>query len=211
MTSDNPLIAGYRRFRSGRFETEERRYRALEGGQAPRTMIVGCADSRVDPATIFDAGPGELFVVRNVAAIVPPCEEDDGHHGTSAAVEFAVNGLKIEQIVILGHGGCGGVQAALAAADARPVGQFIAPWVGLLDEARDALLAEQPELEGAARQKAMERRAVIQSIENLMTFPFVAESVASGRLRVEGAWFAIGEGALYWLDRETGAFAAVED
>lgn len=210
MKATEALIEGYRRFRSGRFAEESDRYRSLAEGQAPRTMIIACADSRVDPSTIFNAGPGELFVVRNVAAIVPPCEEGGGYHGTSAAIEFAITGLKVENIVVMGHGGCGGVAAALATAENRPVGKFIAPWVSLIDPARDAAIAATPANEPALRQKTLERMAVKQSIDNLMTFPFVADAVAQGRLSLEGAWFAIGEGVLHWLDRGSGEFRPVE-
>ena len=128
--------------RAGRYQHEVERYLSLAAGQQPHTMIIGCADSRVDPATIFAAGPGELFVVRNVAALAPPYEESIGYHGTSAALEFAVDGLGVAQIVVMGHSFCGGVQAALAAAEDRPVGRFIRPWVELLSEKRDALLAD---------------------------------------------------------------------
>ena len=169
------LADGYRRFRKGRFVEEEARYRELAEGQTPNTMIIACADSRVDPATIFAAGPGELFVVRNVAAIVPPCDAGGGYHGTSAAIEFAVTELKVENIVVMGHGLCGGVAAALAAAEQRPVGQFIGPWVGILQEVRDELLARKPDQSEEERQRSLERMAVQQALDNLMTFPFLAE------------------------------------
>ena len=121
------LLAGYSRFRQDSFAREARRYRALASMQSPRTMVIGCADSRVDPATIFSAAPGELFIVRNIAALVPPFEETGTYHGTSAAIEFAVRSLNVEIIVVLGHGMCGGISAALAAAEQRPVGRFVEP------------------------------------------------------------------------------------
>lgn len=205
------LREGYRRFRAGRYVDEAERYRALARGQQPGTMVIGCADSRVDPATIFSAGPGELFVVRNVAALVPPCEETGAYHGTSAALEFAVSVLGVANIVVLGHAMCGGVAAALAAAEQRPVGRFIRPWVELLADIRDELIerAESPDAE--SRQKALERMAVQQSLHNLTSFPFVAEAVGEGRLRLGGAWFSIAEGALLWLDRDTGVFEPVPE
>jgi carbonic anhydrase len=203
------LADGYRRLRQGRLLEEESRYRKLAEGQTPRTMIIACADSRVDPATIFAAGPGELFVVRNVAAIVPPCDPGGGYHGTSAAIEFAVSGLQVENIVVMGHGLCGGIAAALAAAEDRPVGQFIGPWVGLIRDVRDELIARVPKQRAEERQRALERMAVQQSLDNLMTFPFLAEAVEAGRLRLAGAWFAIMEGELHWLDWDSGAFEAV--
>lgn len=171
--------------------------------------MIACADSRVDPGTIFAAGPGQLFVVRNVAAIVPPYEEDGRYHGTSAAVEFAVTGLNVEMILVMGHGLCGGVAASLAAADDRPVGRFIAPWVGLLGGCRDELIAREPNMNSAERQRALEHIAVQQSLKNLTTFPFVASAVDAGRLKLEGAWFSIADGQLHWLDGDRALFEPV--
>ncbi len=210
MAIPEDLYAGYRRFRAERYRREAERYQALAQGQRPRTMIVGCADSRVDPATIFSAGPGELFVVRNVAALVPPCEEGGTYHGTSAALEFAVSVLGVANIVVLGHGLCGGVAAALAAAEHRPVGRFIQPWVDLLAGVRDEMLTQ---TQGSAvdRQRALEELAVQQSLRNIRSFPFVGEAMADGRLALDGAWFSIAEGRLRWLDPETGAFEPMPD
>ena len=161
------LADGYRRFRTERFAIEAERYRALAKAQKPRTMVIACADSRVDPAGIFAAHPGELFVVRNVAALVPPFEEAGTYHGTSAAVEFAVEDLRVSNIVVMGHGLCGGVAAALAAAENRPVGRFIGPWVGLLAPIRDELLSRTEPSQVELRQKALERMAVQFSLANL--------------------------------------------
>ncbi len=209
MQMPEQLLVGYRRFRAGRFAEEAERYGALAGGQSPHTMIISCADSRVDPATIFAASPGELFVVRNVAAIVPPNEIAGGFHGTSAAIEFAVTSLKVSRVVVMGHGQCGGIAAALAAADHRPVGRFIGPWVGLLDDVRDWLLERDQQATPEQRQRALEYLAVQHSLANLETFQFVAEAVEANQLTLEGAWFSIGEGELHWLDRENGAFAPI--
>lgn len=206
-----PLLEGYQRFRAERFAREAERYRTLAEGQQPRTMVVSCADSRVDPATIFSAGPGELFVVRNVAALVPPYEEGGTYHGTSAALEFAVTGIGVTSIVVLGHGLCGGVAAALAAAERRPVGRFIGPWVGLLNGERDLVMTEIDAAHADRRQRTLERRAVLRSLANLSAFPFVAEAIAEGRLTVHGAWFSIAEGELRWLDRDTGTFEVVAE
>ena len=206
MTIPSDLLSGYQRFRDTRYNQEERHYRQVAQGQSPNTMVIGCADSRVDPATIFDAKPGELFVVRNIAALVPPFEEDGTYHGTSAAIEFAVTSLEVKRIVVLGHGLCGGVAASLAAAESRPVGRFIGPWVKMLDAVRDELLERASSCDAAARQKALEHMAIQQSLENLMTFPFVATAVEDGALSLEGAWFSIAEGKLKWLDWDSGAF-----
>lgn len=202
------LIAGYRRFRTNRYREARDLFRRLRDGQEPATMILACADSRADPAMIFDAAPGELFIVRNVAALAPPYEESGGLHGVSAALEFAVTRLKVKQIVVMGHGGCGGVTASLAAAADRPVGKFIAPWVELMADARDAVLANEA-IPRTDWQEAVEHGAVGQSLHNLMTFPFVRDAVERGELAMNGAWFSIGKGKLHWRDPSTGAFSVV--
>ncbi len=203
------LLIGYQRFRVRRFPRERERYSELAEDQSPRTMVIGCADSRVDPATIFSAGPGELFVVRNVAALVPPCEEKGTFHGTSAAVEFAVAELGVEKIVVMGHGRCGGITAALRAADNRPVGKFIGPWVGLLDDVRDHLLMEKGPEAVHEHQRALEHLAVRLSLYHLEGYPFVAEAIEAGKVTLHGAWFSIAEAELDWLDRSTGTFHTV--
>ena len=202
------LAAGYRRFRQERFVEEAERYRALAQGQPARTMIIACADSRVDPASIFSAAPGELFVVRNVAAIVPPFEVSGTYHGTSAAIEFAVVDLGIRNIVVMGHGMCGGIAAALAA-EKRPVGRFIGPWVELLAGIRDEMLAQMPAADAGKRQRTLEQMAVRHSLQNLASFDFVGAAIETGRVALHGAWFSIAEGELEWLDWETGVFERI--
>lgn len=206
MRSPDELIDGYRAFRRGTYKQQAKLYETLGEGQNPNVMLIGCADSRAEPADIFNAAPGQLFVVRNVANLVPPYETGGGQHGVSAALEFAVTALEVEHIVIMGHGGCGGVNASLSAANDKPVGQFIAPWVKLLDEARDKVLAANPE----DPQRALEFAGVEQSIKNLMTFPFVEERVKTGKLTLHGAWFAIALGQLYWRSATTGEFELIE-
>jgi carbonic anhydrase len=212
MTSLPPdLLSGYRRFRAFRYREEADSYAALADSQSPRTMIIGCADSRVDPATIFGAAPGELFVVRNVANLVPPCIDTPSDlHGTSAALEFAVTGLGIQNIVVMGHGGCGGVSASLASADNVSVGHFIGPWVELLASSRDRVIANTDLTDPAARQTALEHLGIRQSLENLMSFAFVSEGVAEGNVSLHGAWFSIGNGILHWLNQETGEFETID-
>jgi carbonic anhydrase len=202
------LIAGYRRFRANRFREARELFRSLRDGQQPATMIIACADSRADPAMIFDSAPGELFCVRNVAALVPPYDTSGGLHGVSAALEFAVTRLKVKQIVVMGHGGCGGVAASLAAAADRPVGRFIAPWVEIAAEARDAVLSDES-IPRTDWQEAVEHGAVGLSLKNLMSFPFVRDACESGELNMNGAWFSIGKGELHWRDPATGQFAVV--
>ncbi|MEM1384722.1 MAG: carbonic anhydrase [Pseudomonadota bacterium] len=205
METIEALQNGYRQFRSGSYRRDRALYEALGSGQSPKIMIIACADSRADPASIFSAAPGQLFIVRNVANLAPPYETRGTYHGVSAAVEFAVTGLCVRHIVVMAHGGCGGIKASLTAAESGPVGSFIGPWVSILDQARDAVLAEGH----ADPQRALEHRGVGVSLGNLMTFPFVAEAVAAGRLSLHGAWFAIATGELFWRNPATGVFEEV--
>jgi carbonic anhydrase len=203
------MIDGYRRFREVGWAPHRERWAALGEGQAPKTMIIACSDSRVDPSQIFDVDPGEIFVVRNVAALVPPFETTPGHHGVSAALEFAVQVLKVEEVMVMGHGLCGGCKAALTQSlqGTEPGhGGFVADWISLLDEARRPV-AESLGTEGREAERAMELAAVRVSLANLMTFPCVRSKVGSGKLRLRGAFFAISDGRLHILDETTGEFA----
>lgn len=206
MRTPEDLKNGYRAFRRGVYKHHANLYEELGRGQDPDIMIIACADSRAEPADIFNAAPGQLFVVRNVANLVPPYETTDGLHGVSAALEFAVTALKVKHILVMGHGGCGGVNASLSAARDKPVGQFIAPWVRLLDEARDDILARKAN----NPQRALEFAGIDTSLKNLMTFPFVEERVNAGELDLHGAWFAIAEGELHWRHSDSGEFSVVE-
>ena len=207
----NRLIEGYRRFRETDWSHERERWSELSEGQSPRVMILSCADSRVDPSHIFDARPGEMFVVRNIAALTPPYETSSGYHGVSAALEFAVTQLEVEEILVMGHGMCGGCSAALTGTfdDRRPGhGQFIADWVRMLDRARDKVRARHTELDRAAFLD-MEREAVKVSLANLRTFPWIAERERAGNLKLHGSHFSIAEGRLYVLDEAEGDFRPV--
>jgi carbonic anhydrase len=202
------LIAGYRRFRSDDWSQQRARWAELAEGQQPKTMVIACSDSRVDPTRIFDMPPGALFVVRNIANLVPPFETTTGHHGVSAALEFAVTQLDVAEVVVLGHGACGGVSASLNHAfHGAPPGRggFIADWVSLLDEARDRVVARHGT--GAEAVHALELECVRVSLANLRTFPFVPEREGAGTLRLRGAYFAIAEGILHLLDEQTGVFS----
>ena len=209
MTLFTDLIDGYRRFRDTGWHAQRDRWAQLAEGQSPRVMVIACSDSRVDPAQIFDVSPGEIFVVRNVAALVPPCETGGGYHGVSAALEFAVTQLEVSEVVVMGHGMCGGCQAALtgAFAEAEPgEGGFISHWVDLLHDARLKVLADHGKVESEDARHAMEHEAVKTSLTNLRDFPFVAERERDGRLTLHGAWFAISSGLLHVLDEQTGEF-----
>ena len=190
----DPLIEGYRKFRAEVWPAERARYEALaHWGQSPETMVIACSDSRVDPQTVFSAVPGELFVVRNVAALVPPFEPDPGHHGTSAALEFGVKVLKVARLVVLGHGQCGGVKA-LAYGAPPQARDFVASWVEI---GKPALAAAGDSAEG--RLGRVEAEVVRLSLQNLRTFPWIAEAVAGARLSLQG----------YLFDVHTGVLAAV--
>jgi len=201
------LVDGYRRFRSDSYIAQKARFDALSSeGQAPPVMIISCCDSRVDPATVFDTVPGQVFALRNVANLVPPYEPGGGLHGASAAIEFGVVGLGVRHIVVLGHGQCGGIKAALEGGDLGTPGRsFIDDWMGIVSEARDAVLEHQHD----DPQLALEQEAIKVSLSNLRTFPFIAESETSGSLKLHGAWFAISSGALHVLDEEAGRFGPV--
>ena len=193
------LVDSFRRFRSTRFPVEHERYQRLaEEGQRPATMVVACSDSRSSPETIFDARPGELFVVRNVAALVPVYAPDTGSHGASAALEFAVLALGVGSIVVMGHGRCGGVAAAFDDAAPLTATDFIGTWVaGLRDLGADMdpAVGADPEL----RRRELERRTVEQSVVNLRTFPWIRSREETGLLALSGCWFDIGLGELWAL------------
>lgn len=206
------LLEGYRRFRAGAWPQQRARFERLaREGQAPRLLVIACSDSRVDPAQIFDVDPGEIFVIRNIAALVPPFETTPGRHGVSAALEYAVEFLAVRQIVVMGHGRCGGCQAALAGSLSgaeRGRGGFIADWIALLSEARGEMLAAHG-AGGEPAERAMELAAVRVSLANLRSFPFVGEREARGELVLRGTYFAIADGVLAVLDEASGRFVAV--
>ncbi|MFL6733271.1 MAG: carbonic anhydrase [Sphingomicrobium sp.] len=202
------LIEGYHRFRDSGWQRERERWSQLAEGQSPRVMVIACSDSRTDPAMIFDAHPGEIFVVRNVANLAPPYELTPGRHGVSAALEFAVTQLEVEEIVVLGHGSCGGCAAALTGQfdDAEDgAGHFIAEWVKMLHPARDAVRERHQSIDSAAILE-MELEAIRVSLSNLRTFPWVAEREGAGKLTLHGAHFSIAEGRLYLLDEADAVF-----
>jgi len=205
MKTVDDLIAGYRRFRAGVYAEQAQLYRELGEGQDPDVMLIACADSRAEPSDIFNAAPGQMFVVRNVANLVPPYKPDGGLHGVSAALEFAVNVLKVRHIVVMGHGGCGGVTASLTESKSALIGEFVAPWVKLLDAARARVMDS-----GSLNpQFALELEGIETSLENLMSFPWVAEAVAAGKLDLHGAWFAIKHGELHWRNPASRRFEIV--
>ena len=205
------LIEGYRRFREKSWEHERGRWAELAEGQHPQVMILACADSRSDPAQIFDSRPGEIFVARNIAALSPPYETSAGFHGVSASLEFAVTQLEVGELLVMGHGMCGGCAAALTGSfdDVPPgEGHFIGDWVRMLEATRDEVRARHSELDRAAFLD-MEHQAVKVSLANLRTFPWIAERERAGSLKLHGGHFSISEGRLYLLDEAEGTFHPV--
>ncbi len=207
------LLAGYRAFVSGRLRHEQARFRELaESGQSPRVLVIGCCDSRVSPEAIFDVGPGELFVARNVANLVPTYGPDAHHHGTSAALEYAVMGLRVEHVVVMGHAQCGGVTAYVQNEldpYARPLsaGDFIGQWITLIAPAAKSLGPPTEPIADYVERLAKE--SVRQSLRNMRTFPWVKNLEERGKLKLHGAYFGVADGRLQTLDEESGAFTPI--
>jgi carbonic anhydrase len=202
------LTDRFRRFKYRHFAPNQDHYEKLATeGQNPDVMIVSCCDSRVDPETLFSAMPGELFVVRNVANLVPPFETQGKYHGVSAALEFAALNLRVKHIVVLGHSGCGGVKACLEHGSLRQTqAQFIVNWVSMLDDARDTVTAAHPGSEPSTLRPALEREGIKTSLTNLRTFPCIQVLEGRGSITLHGAYFDIASGTLEVLDRESGKF-----
>jgi carbonic anhydrase len=196
------LMAGFRHFHDKYYLQDEKEMyaRLVSVGQTPKTLMIGCSDSRVDPAILTEASPGELFIVRNVGALIPPCEPAaHGYHGTSTALEFAVVNLKVENIVILGHRQCGGIRALMSNNHADE-GTFIGQWMSIAAEARKEVLRKYPDADEESQRRFAEMEAIKVSLRNLMTFPFVKEAVDAKRLNLIGVYFDIEQGQLWELE-----------
>lgn len=193
------LIAGYRRFRDGYYREHRKELEALAAGQSPRIAVVSCCDSRVDPAVVFDTRPGDLFVIRNVASLVPPSESEGRYHGTSAALEFAVTGLGVEHIVVLGHAQCGGVRAMVEShgAGGEPA-TFIERWVSMAHPCLDEL--KQRGTRQAPSMKEAEQAAVRLSLKNLQSFPWISERLAGGSLSLHGWYYDLATSTIERLE-----------
>ncbi len=195
MTKTDTLIEGFQRFKQRYFGDDQGLYDSMKTGQPAKTLMIACCDSRVDPAILTDCDPGDLFTVRNVANLVPPCENDQHHHGTSSAIEFAVKGLGVENIIVMGHANCGGIKGLWESDDLND-SQFIHRWVSIAQEAKDWVKANHSQDSGAAQLKACEQRAVLVSLQNLLGFDFVRERVESGKLSLHGWYFDLTAGEL---------------
>lgn len=209
MTLPKRLLDGYAAFRSGRYTSETERYRKLgEGQQKPTIMVIACCDSRAAPETIFDAGPGEMFVVRNVANLVPPYTPDGGHHSTSAALEFAVLSLGVRHLVVMGHGRCGGIRAVVS--DSGPLSHtdFIGSWMRPLKDVARTVPRNSSD-DDATHERCIERASIEHSLANLRTFPWIRMRENSGELNLHGVWFDIAMGELHNHDEATHSWIPV--
>jgi carbonic anhydrase len=205
------LLDGYANFRSGRYAEETERYLKLgQGTQKPTVMIIACCDSRAAPETIFDAGPGEIFVMRNVANLVPPYAPDGKHHATSAAIEFAVIGLGVKHVVVMGHGRCGGIGAVVDGRDPLSAGDFIGKWMSDVKDVADAVRHDHPEDHVHDLQTAVEHASVEHSLANLRTFPWLRMRENKKEITINGAWFDIALGELHVFDEADRGWSLVK-
>lgn len=210
MTTPQQLIKGFQRFREQHFTHDDALYRQLVAeGQAPRILVVACCDARVDPAIVLDCAPGDLFVIRNVANLVPPSGTLSGHHGTSSALEYGVRNLGVQHIIVLGHAHCGGIRTLVESVGANNPDSFIDDWMHLVEDARAEVAQNMPDAPLEERLHACEQRSILISLRNLMTFPWVRERVEDRSLTLRGWYFDIEHGQLLQYDAITDTFAAL--
>jgi len=200
------LISGFKRFQENYFKSDDALYEELSKGQRPKVLVIGCCDSRVDPAIITDCRPGDLFVVRNMANLVPPYEPDTHHHGVSAAVEYAVRCLKVEHLIVLGHSHCGGIDILMGEGDDSINGEFIGRWMSIAQPAKDAIQKQLSHKPIDIQRKACEEASILISLENLLSFPWVARCVEAGQLALHGWYFDLEAGQLLGYHPDTGVF-----
>lgn len=210
MATTEKLIDGFQRFKRTYFGNDNALYASMKTGQPAKTLMVACCDSRVDPAILTDSDPGDLFTVRNVANLVPPCENDQHHHGTSSAIEFAVKELQVENIIVMGHANCGGIKGLWESNDLDD-SQFIHRWVSIAQEAKDWVKTHHASEPDTVQLKACEQRAVLVSLQNLMGFDFVRERIEKGMLHLHGWYFDLAAGELLCYNADTDAFEKVTD
>ena len=207
MTSPQQLVQGFLRFREQHFVHNDALYRQLvEQGQTPNTLVVACCDARVDPAIVLDCAPGDLFVVRNVANLVPPAENQGQYHGTSAALEFGVCNLGVQHVIVLGHAHCGGIRTLVETGGANNPDSYIDDWMHLVESARADVQKEMPGAAMEAQARACEQRAIMVSLRNLMTFPWVRKRVEDGTLTLHGWYFDIEHGQLLRYNTDSNVF-----
>lgn len=210
MPATKKLIEGYLRFRNGVFkESEEFLKKLAEEGQSPKIALVSCCDSRVEPSIILDCGPGDLFVIRNVANLVPPCQGHNSYHGTSAALEFAVAELNVESVIVLGHTDCGGIKNLMDKSPSSNPNSFISTWMMQLDGVRDKIIDNGHFKTDEARYHACEQYGILQSLENLMTFPWVEDRVKDGSLKLHGWYYDLNKSKLFAFQGEGEGFQGI--
>lgn len=205
MVTTDTLLNGFKRFKHTYFGDDSALYASMKTAQPAKTLMIACCDSRVDPAILTDCNPGDLFTVRNVANLVPPCEQDDHYHGTSSALEFAVKALEVQNIIVMGHANCGGIKA-LWEGDAQAQSQFIHRWVSMARPAREWVKSNLQHESEQAQLRACEQRSVLVSLENLLSFDFVRERVERGTLGLHGWYFDLSAGELLCYDPVTAVF-----
>ena len=205
------LISGFNKFRQQYYLEEPELIKTLvKKGQSPKIMVIACCDSRVSPALVLNAEPGDLFVVRNVSNIVPPCEDDGKSHGTSAAMEFAVKHLGVRHIIILGHSQCGGIRSLMEGEHHSSRYEFIDPWMSTLTEARDKVLTEFADKSFDEQCYQCELAGIVSSLNNLHGFPWLKQKIDEGSLFIHGWYFNIGNGELLMQDEASGQFIPVK-
>lgn len=209
MKDISKFITGFKQFKDQYFDENDDRFHHLRHGQSPKVLLIGCSDSRVDPALLTGCSPGDLFVVRNVANLIPQAEHDSSHHGVSAALEYAVCHLEVEHIIILGHSKCGGIKALLEGVPEGKSAEYIGPWVSIADRARDRVLAELGDSSPEDQACACEQAAILVSLENLTTYPWLKERVEAGKITLHGWYFDINCGHLLSYHPASGAFEQI--
>ncbi|WP_022940640.1 carbonic anhydrase [Psychromonas hadalis] len=210
MPATDTLIAGYQRFRKGYYQqNKEQLLKLSKEGQSPKIALISCSDSRVDPSVILDCEPGDLFVIRNVANLIPPCEDCNSLHGTSAALEFAVTSLEVESIIVLGHTQCGGIKTLMDTPPSNSTETFIGKWMQQLEGVRNEILADESITDQASRHSHCEQKGIQHSLQNLMTFPWIKERVEAGTLKLHGWRYDLSSSVLCAMDNATGEFKII--
>ena len=212
MPATDKLIAGYQRFRDGYYQkNKELLLKLAQEGQSPKIAIVSCCDSRVDPSIILDCEPGSLFVIRNVANLVPPCKSCEGYHGTSSALEFAVKGLKVESIIVLGHTHCGGIKALMDNSPSTEPKSFISTWMQQFESVRNDILGNYKLVSQDQQYQACEQQGILQSLDNLMSFPWIASRVDEGNLKLHGWHYDLDSAELFAFQDNTKKFIKISE
>lgn len=205
------FITGFRSFRKDYFGPDRTLFETLRHGQSPKTMLIGCSDSRVDPAILTNCAPGEIFIVRNVANLVPPFEKNGGLHGVSAALEYAVCNLEVEHIIVLGHSTCGGINALMSGTYGNKGESFVADWMTIAEPVRERILKELSGKKPELRLRAAEQASILLSLDNLRSFPFVDERLSAGKLSLHGWYFDLSAGDLFEYKPETRGFGKLTE